>query len=592
MTEMAVFAGRPNTSTRAPHALAERRLSWVSWGALSISIAAYVIATLAMHSPFHVGSRALNEFDLQVYHGAAQRLASGQNVYGARIWRGLGFTYPPFAALVFLPLAWAAFAVDRDAVTAINLVLLVWMLRRALLIPMATGGEPPRPVTAWSIAALAGAVAIWLEPISVTLGYGQINLLIAALVVFDLSLPDDRRGKGAAIGVAAAIKLTPLLFVVYLLLTHRRRAAARAVAMFTGSIALAYLVLPHDAASYWGHGRFLSTKHIGNAVDLANQSLHGALLRLSHTGQITAGGYLATGVIVLAGLALAVSAARRGDHAAGYSLAALTTLLASPISWTHHWTLAVPAILLLARRAHDRRSTWLWAATGTLCSLGVAYVPERLAHADLLQHPGPLTLLTTDPYVLTAILTLAVTAGVMARHTREDRSGCATRWGDRRQPADHSSCSAVDAGWQPLRGNAARGSEQPGQGGAGVGGQVEQQRRDDAEHHRRRGEYEADERDLGVRSDRRVGIRPRARARPARARARPARALLVRLGRSAGDRGQLDAGTGHRNRGAGAEAAAHPHRRDDTEVVPQGDHRADHQHDPQPRVVAVDERVE
>jgi alpha-1,2-mannosyltransferase len=420
---MGPFAGKPGTRTRARSALANHGMVFASWGTLMISAAVYL--TLSMHSPFHVGARALNEFDLRVYHGAAQRLASGQNVYGPRVWRGLGFTYPPFAALVFLPLAWLAFTVDHDAVTVINVMLLIWMLRRALLIPAVPTSKTPKPMQAWAIAAFAGAGAIWLEPVSVTLGYGQINVLIAALVIFDLSLPDDRRGKGMAIGVAAAIKLTPLLFIVYLLLTGRRRAAMRASAVFAGSIALAYAVAPRDAASYWGHGRFLRTTHIGDPVDLANQSLRGALLRLSHTTQLTVVGYLVIGVVVLTGLALATRAARRGDHAAGYSLAALTTLLASPISWTHHWTLIVPAVLLLAHRAHQRRSPPLWAATGALCLLGFAYAPEQLARADLLQDRGPLTIFTTDPYVLAALLALAVTATVSA-HTRLRRATTAS----------------------------------------------------------------------------------------------------------------------------------------------------------------------
>ena len=418
ITDIGRLARQPGTLTRARRVPHNRRMLLASWGALLISVIAYATVTLATHSPFHVGTRALNEFDLRVYHGAAQRLASGQNIYSARILRGLGFTYPPFAGLVFLPLALASFTVDHDAVTAINVALLIWTLRRALLIPATSISEPPRPVTAWSIAAFAGAGAIWLEPISVTLGYGQINLLIAALVVFDLSLPDDRRGKGIAIGVAAAIKLTPLLFIVYLLLSGGWRAATRAGAVFVGSIALAYALVPGDAASYWGNGRFLNTAHVGNPVDFGNQSLRGALLRLTHTSQLTAGGYLVIVVIVLAGLALAVSATRRGDRAAGYSLAALTTLLASPISWTHHWTLVVPALLLLARRAHDRRSPWLWAATGAIAVLGGAYAPEQLAHVDPLQYRGLLTIFTTDPYVLAAILTLALTAVISARSRR------------------------------------------------------------------------------------------------------------------------------------------------------------------------------
>jgi hypothetical protein len=188
---------------------------WSGWVALSLSLGAYVVIGLVLHQPFHEGARALRYFDLRIYRGAAGRVVHGVSLYGAPIIDRLGFTYPPFPALLFTPLAYASTSVDALVVTAINVLLLVWSLRRALMIPASRGPNSVRPasgpVRAWSLAALAAAVALWLEPVSVAVGYGQIDLLITALVVFDLSRPDTAKTKGAAIGLAAAIKLTPLL---------------------------------------------------------------------------------------------------------------------------------------------------------------------------------------------------------------------------------------------------------------------------------------------------------------------------------------------------------------------------------------------
>jgi alpha-1,2-mannosyltransferase len=209
---------------------------------------------------------------------------------------------------------------------------------------------------------------VWLEPISVTLGYGQINLLIAALVVGDLARPDTARGKGAGIGLAAALKLTPLIFIPYLLLSGRRRAAAWAAAAFAVSVAIAYAALPSDAARFWGGRLFLDSSRVGGAADTANQSLRGMIARVAPGAHPSLESYALIAAVALLGLGLAVRASRRGDEAAGFSFIALSALLASPISWTHHWTLAVPALLLLARRAHQQRSRALTLATAALAA--------------------------------------------------------------------------------------------------------------------------------------------------------------------------------------------------------------------------------
>jgi alpha-1,2-mannosyltransferase len=386
---------------------------------LVFSVATYAAVSIAMHQPFHAGGLKLRYFDLRIYHFAALRLTHGSSLYATPMLHHLGFTYPPFAALLLAPLAWVPLSVDKLAVSGLNVALLVWILRRTLMLTSRkdAAGPPTRVATsragAWSVAAALAAVALWLEPISVTLGYGQINLLITALVVFDLSLPDEARTKGVAIGVAAAIKLTPLLFIAYLLLSRRRRAAGVAAVTFVASIALSFLVDSRDASAYWFHTIF-QTARIGNASDPANQSLHGAIVRLTGSSQLAGGWELLIAGITVCGLALAVAASRRGDEAAGFSLAAVSALLASPISWSHHWTLAVPALILLARRAHEQRSRPLEAAVVILGFVGYAYLPQ-IGESHFSSTHGLASLATSDPYPLAGVLILAGCATSLAR---------------------------------------------------------------------------------------------------------------------------------------------------------------------------------
>ena len=389
------------------------------WATLVLSVAIYAAVSIAMHQPFHAGGLKLRFFDLSIYHLAALRLVHASSLYGTPMLHHLGFTYPPFAALLLAPLASARLSVDELVVTGLNILLLVWTLRRALMLT-SRGRAPERPTSLmpartreWSQAAGLAAAALWLEPISVTLGYGQINLLIVALVVFDLSRSEAARTKGIAIGVAAAIKLTPLLFIAYLMFSRRGRAAWFAAATFAMSIVIGFAAVPHDASTYWG-GAVLSTSRVGNVADPMNQSLMGAIARLTGTRHPASAWELLVAAIALSGVALAARASRGGDEAAGFSLAAITALLTSPISWPHHWTLAVPALVLLARRAHERRSRAHGAAVAILGLVGYTYLPELVERSFNSTH-GLASLPITDPYPLVAVSVLAVYAFSLAR---------------------------------------------------------------------------------------------------------------------------------------------------------------------------------
>jgi alpha-1,2-mannosyltransferase len=282
-------------------------------------------------------------FDLRVYRAATQVVSFGGPLYTARLVHGLGFTYPPFAVLAMLPLRWFSVLHDEVAVTLGNLVLVAAASHAAVRLRPPSQG---RARAGW----IAAAIAVWAEPIVSTIGYGQIDLLVAALVLMDLVYGKRSRAGGIGSGLAAASKLTPLIFIPYLLFTRRGRMAGRALATFALSILIGFVTLPTDALKYWGGTIFdvsrVTGRHRLSGFSATNQSLRGALIRLlpgmAHVSTVWLPACL---LVACLGLLLAALAARQGNELHGFLLTAITGLLISPVSWTHQWAIVVPGVL-------------------------------------------------------------------------------------------------------------------------------------------------------------------------------------------------------------------------------------------------------
>jgi alpha-1,2-mannosyltransferase len=216
------------------------------------------------------------------------------------------------------------------------------------------------------MAALLLPVAALFEPLRTNLAYGQINVLLMALVAFDCLLPatwwrvaDRPIGwpRGALVGLAAALKLTPAIFVLYFVARRQWRAASTAVASFLVFTGLGALCAPHDSHEYWTKMVF-DTGRIGPMAFAGNQSLNGILYRARLTGNAEHDAWLAGAALVgIVGLIAIFRAARAGRQLLALSLTACTTLLISPVSWSHHWVWSVPIVLtglLAAYRAGNR----------------------------------------------------------------------------------------------------------------------------------------------------------------------------------------------------------------------------------------------
>jgi alpha-1,2-mannosyltransferase len=267
----------------------------------------------------------------------------------------LKFTYTPFAALAFAVLALPPLHVLLGISIVVNAAALLGTIWVTL------GGIGCRASLArLGGTLLLGGVLLWVEPVQRTLFLGQIELVLMALIMWDMCQPDSRKWKGAGIGIAAGIKLVPLIFIPYLLLTRRYRQAAVAGGVFAATVLIGFAAAPADSVRWWFDGVFAQGSRTGFIGWEGNQSLQALITRLS--GSIAAGQPIwlaAAAVTLVAGLAAAMlldragrgspsPVTRSGWRMAGLLTCALTGLLISPISWDHHWVWVVPAATALA----------------------------------------------------------------------------------------------------------------------------------------------------------------------------------------------------------------------------------------------------
>ncbi|MEU3476946.1 glycosyltransferase 87 family protein [Streptomyces sp. NPDC033754] len=359
----------------------------------------------------------VNMLDVMVYRAEGETVRAGGDLYAMRATSAnLAMTYPPFAALLFVPLTLVSVPVMRTLATAGNLLLVIALVQLSLqLVRPALSRTDLWRTTLWVAAAV-----VWCEPVWTTLRYGQINLLIAVAVLWDLTRREGSRWAGLGIGLATAVKLTPGLFVVLLfaagLLLWRRdrvwnqwlRTGVTATGVFLATTLAVALALPADSKKFWTETLF-ATGRVGFAEETANQSISGVLARLMHTDSPGIWWVLTAAVMGGAAMVLAVRAALRGDKAVAVVICAFTALMISPISWSHHWVWCVPLLILLADRA-----TRVWLVTGAVAlafaSFALWWVPHDPGRPELDQNAGQMLLSAVYPLTATALLVAYVLA--------------------------------------------------------------------------------------------------------------------------------------------------------------------------------------
>jgi alpha-1,2-mannosyltransferase len=286
------------------------------------------------------------QLDFYVYRMGGQH-AFGSSLYSVEITvRGQHgfFTYPPVAAVLFWPLSHLSIFAGQTIWDASNLVALT-----ALIAISIAAAQCRRVIRSdWRTAlVLLAPISFFLYPVRYHLVLAQINIVLVLMIVADLTVGVSWRGRslptGLMVGLAAAIKLTPLVFIPYLVLSRQWRAARNATLAFVLATGAMFALSPRASWLYFTRDAF-DVERIGNSLWTGNQSLHAAIIR-AHLAPSPGLFGLIWIVVLCAGIGVAVMAYRRSSAFLAISLCGATGLMLSPISWFHHYVWIVPALI-------------------------------------------------------------------------------------------------------------------------------------------------------------------------------------------------------------------------------------------------------
>jgi alpha-1,2-mannosyltransferase len=355
-----------------------------------------------IHEGAHLAAtvRVRRPLDFQVYRDAALNMLHHGKTYVHRFtWVHLPFTYPPIALFAFSGLTF--FSVTTSMV--------LWWLLSALalvaVVDIAIGSvfSLPRSVRFATAFAASGVMCVCLEPTQSSMDFGQINFLLMFLIVYDI-LRVRKTGRGFLVGIASAIKLTPLTYIFYFAAQRSWRSTSWAIVTFFGAGILGFIFLPSDSVTYWLRQAF-SPAQKGNVSGAANQSWLSLIQHMTGNNQLlTVSIWILASVLTLcAGFFVARVCIANGRLLEGLFALALTELLISPISWTHHWSWIVLAPILIV--AQWRKDVWTCAAM--LLLLLVSFDPPYEWHPWKWYNVGFVRGLEGYSLLLTGALVLA-----------------------------------------------------------------------------------------------------------------------------------------------------------------------------------------
>ncbi|MFD6449307.1 glycosyltransferase 87 family protein [Nocardia sp. NPDC060220] len=350
--------------------------------------------------------------DLQVYRNGARVWLDGGDLYGPMppvYGLGLPFTYPPLAAMFFVPLALMPLVVAEVVVLLTSLASLGIVL---WLVLVRVRPELDR-ISVLTVLIAGLGLAQYLEPVRQTFNFGQINLILMAAVALDILVRKPFWPRGMLIGIAVSIKLIPAGYLLYFLLRRDWKAAATMVVSAAGAVGVGFLLFPKDSVEYWFH-TVSDTGRIGTPYFAGNQSIKGTLFRLGLNESLATGLWLGLSAVTIA---LAAVWMYRligvGNEVGALLVNAAAVLLVSPVSWSHHWVWVAPALVVAVSLAVSRRSrgfTTLVALFTVMFIVGPQWVlphsgDKELAWAWWQQIIGSSYVWTTFAVIVYAVLT-------------------------------------------------------------------------------------------------------------------------------------------------------------------------------------------
>lgn len=336
--------------------------------------------------------------DLEVYRAGGAAVFSGNALYQVTV-SGYPFTYPPASALLMFPVAHLP-TTSAHVIWTLSTLVCLWFVVVLCLRRYGTSssaGRFPLQLATFIVVAVS-------DPLWTGLHLGQINVFVFLLVVLDLTGTWPRIPRGVLIGVAAAIKLTPLFLVIYLLVVGRNRDAVRALATFVVVGGLAFVATPAASASYWFSGGMVDLGNFGLPY-VSNQSLHGVTARL--VGDTTAGrtAWIVLSVLTAAAVLFTVRRIVGKRPWLAEAMALATIVLISPVSWIHHWIFVLPLVVAGFRMGFAPHGRW---TLGLTIALALALIARPIWWVRLTYHESWPRMLLADSDVALLLMLLGV----------------------------------------------------------------------------------------------------------------------------------------------------------------------------------------
>ncbi|WP_307786729.1 glycosyltransferase family 87 protein [Rhodococcus sp. KRD197] len=312
-----------------------KRPAWTIGRPQSAAIVAGLVLSLSVTIFLMVRAVTVHQIDLAVFQDAGAAYLDRMPLYSADFptRSGLRFIYAPIAAVLFAPMTLLGMVSLQIVWSAINIVLVWWVLASVLRKLQVT-----RPAM---VALAALGVALLLEPVRSNFAFGQINIVLMALVVADCTGAIPQRLRGVGMAVAASIKITPAAFGLFFLVRRDFASIARAAAAVGIIAAIGFWLLPGASLYFW-LTEFFATERGGGHSFVRNQALTGILARLGADDLLKDVLWLAAAIVIVCAAAWSARRfVRSGESMVAFAIVALASLLAAPFAVSHHWVYSV-----------------------------------------------------------------------------------------------------------------------------------------------------------------------------------------------------------------------------------------------------------
>lgn len=405
-----------------------RAARWITLATLAATTA--VLASYFLVRLLGIHSDDLGLEDLLVYRAAGRAMLADRSLYAHDFAAvnhspyGLAFIYPPFSALLFIPMAVVPAGFAKVLMVLINAAACTTFFAVIVFAALDDWGRLrswrslTSPISVRTATVIFAAVVVFVlsVPVDDTFEFGQVNLILAAAVALDILVPRAPWPRGLLVGLAVAIKLTPAVFIGYFLITRQWRALTVSLATAASAMALSWLVCPSDTTRYLT-SMLADPQKFGRLTFASNQSLRGVIARIPVLDSVQGVIWWVATALILAVATVAIRVNwRSGNTVAAMLSAAFTGLLCSPVSWGHHWVwLSATVVYFLVR----------WTAVGGVRNLVAGFALASVvlvAPWDFLPNDqdrerlwNPFEHLLGDAYTLAAILLLAGFAAARVR---------------------------------------------------------------------------------------------------------------------------------------------------------------------------------